>query len=149
VNSPANDLIALFKDKRINPHELAALVGAHSASKQFFVNTTRAGAPQDSTPGVWDVKFYGETLSANPPKVVFKFPSDVALSQHPAIAEEWLEFAQDQSHWNKVRIGRPYMVFAKLIRILPLLTSASVWLVSTISIPASQNVSHSWRVLES
>ncbi|KAF2396891.1 heme peroxidase [Trichodelitschia bisporula] len=102
VNAPADSLIALFEDKTIKPHGLAALVGAHTTSQQRFVDPKRALDPQDSTPGVWDVLFYGQTLNANAPKRVFKFASDVKLSTHPRIASEWKEFAGQggQDHWN-------------------------------------------------
>lgn len=68
VNSDAATLIQLFRDKTISAGDLAALVGSHSTSKQSFVDTSMAGAPQDSTPGVWDVKFYSETGDPNAPK---------------------------------------------------------------------------------
>jgi hypothetical protein len=106
VFAPADELVELFRQKTIEPHGLTALLGAHTTSQQHFVNTTRAGDPQDSTPGVWDVKFYGETIdSPKPPKRIFKFPSDVALAQHPKIRDEWKEFAGPggQDHWNEVR----------------------------------------------
>ncbi|TKW51818.1 Ligninase LG5 [Colletotrichum tanaceti] len=100
---PADQLIELFRAKTIGPHGLVALLGAHTVSQQNFVNTTRAGDPQDSTPGVWDVLYYKETLSPNSPPRVFKFPSDVALSQHPETAKEFKEFAGrgGQNHWNE------------------------------------------------
>jgi hypothetical protein len=53
VHADADSLVQLFIDKTISPHELAALLGAHSTSKQFGVDTTQVGAPQDTTPGVW------------------------------------------------------------------------------------------------
>ncbi|KAK2041816.1 peroxidase [Colletotrichum somersetense] len=101
---PADQLIQLFRDKTIQPHGLVALLGAHTTSQQFFVNTTRAGDPQDSTPGVWDVLFYKETLNPNSPPRVFKFPSDVSLSQHPETSKEFKDFAGigGQQHWNEV-----------------------------------------------
>ncbi|KAK8855426.1 ligninase H2 [Apiospora arundinis] len=104
VDQSADDLIALFRDKTIGPHSLTALVGAHTTSQQFFVNTTRAGDPQDSTPGVWDVLFYGQTLGTKPtPPRVFKFNSDIALSKHPQTAPEWKKFASagGQQDWNE------------------------------------------------
>lgn len=100
----ADDLISLFEDKTIRPHGLVALLGAHTTSQQFFVDTNRAGDPQDSTPGVWDVLFYGQTQgTAATPKRVFKFQSDVAISQHPKTQDEWQEFAGagGQQHWNE------------------------------------------------
>lgn len=90
----ADELIQMFEDKTIRPHGLVALLGSHTTSQQFFVNTTRAGDPQDSTPGVWDVLFYGQTQGTAPtPKRVFMFPSDLAISQHPKTKPEWQEFA--------------------------------------------------------
>jgi hypothetical protein len=103
VNQSADDLIALFNDKTIPPHQLAALLGAHSTSEQFFVNTAAAGQPQDSTPGVWDTAFYNQTLQPTAPNNVFRFKSDLVLSQDPRINDEWKVFAGPggQSHWNE------------------------------------------------
>ena len=106
AKASADSLISLFQDKTISGHELAALLGAHSTSKQFFFDTTRAGAPQDGTPGVWDVRFYNQTLeTTGVPKKVFRIPSDVVLAQHPSMANEWTKFRQPnnvgQHHWNE------------------------------------------------
>lgn len=104
VNDSADKLIALFQDKTITPHELAALLGAHTTSQQFFVDTTRAGAPQDSTPGVWDTRFYNQTTSDQVPKKVFRFASDVVLAKDPRMSDEWAAFAdpvKGQNHWNE------------------------------------------------
>jgi len=102
VTQPADDLIALFEDKTIVPHDLTALLGAHSTSRQFFFNETHAGEPQDDTPGVWDVKFYGQTLGDGP-EGVFKFESDIALGNHRKMHDEWMLFAGPggQDHWNE------------------------------------------------
>lgn len=105
VNAMADDLIALFENKTIRAHGLAALVGAHTISQQQFVEPSRRLDPQDSTPGVWDVLFYAQTIgTARTPKRVFKFPSDVKLSVHPKISDEWKDFAGGggQGHWNEV-----------------------------------------------
>ncbi|KAK2012367.1 peroxidase [Colletotrichum eremochloae] len=100
---PADQLIQLFRDKTIAPHGLVALLGAHTTSQQNFVNTSRAGDPQDSTPGVWDVLYYKETLNPNSPPRVFKFPSDISISQHPETAKEFKGFAGlgGQQQWNE------------------------------------------------
>ena len=102
VTAPADDLIQLFEDKTIKPHGLTALVGAHTTSQQRFFNPARALDPQDSTPGVWDVLFYNQTLNPNPPKRVLKFPADVKFSTHPRMASEWQAFAGvgGQDHWD-------------------------------------------------
>jgi len=95
-------LIELFNDKRISPHDLTALVGAHSTSRQFTTNTTASmiGLSQDSTPGTWDVNFYNETQFAPLPGV-FQFPSDISLLNTDETRAEWLLFIGDQEHWNE------------------------------------------------
>lgn len=93
----------MFEDKTIKPHGLVALIGAHTTSQQRFFDPSRAGDPQDSTPGTWDVKFYNETLNPQAPERVIKFPSDVKFSVHPRMSSEWLAFtdpASGQAHWG-------------------------------------------------
>jgi hypothetical protein len=106
ANDSAEKLIALFEAKTIRAHGLVALVGAHSTSQQRFFNPQRALDPQDSTPGVWDVLFYGQTQDRNPnnPKRILKFPADINLSRHPRTKPEWDEFAgQGNLSLNLVR----------------------------------------------
>ena len=102
VTQSPDDIIALFSDKTIIPHDLAALLGAHSASQQFFSNTSQSGLPQDSTPGVWDVAFYNETLQSPAPPGVFQFQSDLRLAVDSRMSDEWQAFVGAQSHWNEV-----------------------------------------------
>jgi hypothetical protein len=101
VNDSADKNIKLFEAKTIDPHDLVALLGAHTTSQQHFVNTGRDGDPQDSTPGIWDVEFYGETIGNSPPRVL-KFPSDVKISQDSRAKSEWQAFVGGQGHWNAV-----------------------------------------------
>jgi hypothetical protein len=111
VHSNADTLIQLFADKTIDADDLAALVGAHSTSEQDIVDHSREGAPQDSTPGVWDVKFYSETLDPNAPSEVFKFPSDIALSQDSRTSGAFNAFANagfGQAAWNNA-FARAYV----------------------------------------
>ncbi|KAK2063731.1 peroxidase [Colletotrichum caudatum] len=102
VTGSADFLIQLFENKTIKAHGLTALIGAHTTSQQRFVDSSRAGDPQDSTPGVWDVAFYKETLGSAPARV-FKFASDVVLAKDPRISAEFQAFAGQggQSHWNE------------------------------------------------
>ncbi|KJX94219.1 ligninase h2 precursor like protein [Zymoseptoria brevis] len=102
VTAPADELIKQFRAKTIEPHELAALLGAHSTSTQKFVDPTLAGRPQDSTPGIWDVKYYNETIQERPRRI-FRLQSDVALAAHPSMKDEWMDFidpVDGQDHWN-------------------------------------------------
>ncbi|KPM39637.1 hypothetical protein AK830_g6937, partial [Neonectria ditissima] len=101
----ADTLIQLFMDKTIGPDGLIALLGAHTTSQQNFVNASRAGDPQDSTPGVWDVLYYQQTLgTAQTPERVFMFPSDINLSKHPRTSPAFQAFAGQggQGLWNNV-----------------------------------------------
>lgn len=101
VHDSADNLIALFENKGFSAHDLAALVGAHASAKQRFVDTSKAGFPLDTTPGVWDVEFYNDTLQNPQNPDIFVLPSDKVLSKHPKISDEWLAFVGDQPHWNE------------------------------------------------
>ncbi|KAH4107006.1 peroxidase [Parastagonospora nodorum] len=99
----ADALLKLFSAKTIDAHDLVALVGAHTTSQQHFVDTTRSGDPQDSSPGVWDMAFYPQTSNTSPPRVL-KFQSDVNLSKDSRTIGEWQEFSDrnsGQNHWNE------------------------------------------------
>ncbi|KAF2468942.1 heme peroxidase [Lindgomyces ingoldianus] len=100
VNAPAADLFKLFQNKGYDEVGLAALLGAHSTSNQFNQNTTPGiqGQPQDSTPGVWDVRYYSETL--NPPKNIFVFPSDSKLANFERVGKEFKGFINNQGKWS-------------------------------------------------
>ncbi|KAJ4350990.1 hypothetical protein N0V95_004224 [Ascochyta clinopodiicola] len=101
VHDTADNLIALFQAKGFSAHDLAALVGAHAAAKQRFVDPSQANKPLDTTPGVWDVEFYNDTLQSSPSNKIFVLPSDKVLSVHPKINDEWKAFVGNQPHWNE------------------------------------------------
>jgi catalase (peroxidase I) len=101
VNDTPDNLIALFQRKGFTAHDLAALVGAHAAAKQRFVEPAKANFPLDTTPGVWDVEFYNDTLQNPQNPNIFVLPSDKKLSVHPEVSEEWNEFVGNQPHWNE------------------------------------------------
>jgi len=100
VNAPADDLFKLFQAKGYNAVDLAAILGAHSTSKQFGVDASRAGQAQDTTPGTWDVKYYSDTTANPSPKDVFVFPSDKKLAVHPAVGKEFKGFVGNQGKWS-------------------------------------------------
>lgn len=103
VHDTADNLIALFERKGFSAHDLAALVGAHATAKQRFVDPVQAEKPLDTTPGVWDVEFYNDTLNqeTKPNSKIFVLPSDKVLSVHPKVNDEWKSFVGDQKHWNE------------------------------------------------
>jgi hypothetical protein len=103
VNADASSLFKLFQDKGFNEVDLAALLGAHSTSNQFNFNTSCSGAPQDSTPGVWDVKYYGETIKGASQvgnTQIQILPSDAKLAVHPTVGKEFKGFVDNQGKWN-------------------------------------------------
>ncbi|RDA95301.1 hypothetical protein CP533_3516 [Ophiocordyceps camponoti-saundersi (nom. inval.)] len=104
----AEQLIAMFADKTISPQGLVALVGSHSAARQRFVATNRTGDALDSTPGVWDTKFYDEVLDTKTASKVFKLQSDVNLSKDPQTKDLWNAYvgAQAQQTFIEVKMIR-------------------------------------------
>lgn len=98
ANAPAASLSKLFTDKGFDDVDLAALLGAHTTSNQFNFDTAHSGASQDSTPGVWDVKYYSETLK--PPQGVVVFPSDSKLAAYAGVGKEFQGFVNNQGKWT-------------------------------------------------
>ncbi|KAF9872415.1 peroxidase [Colletotrichum karsti] len=100
----SEELFKMFAEKSFTPDGLVALLGAHTTSQQRFIDPSRAGAPQDTTPGVWDVAFYGQTLNPRTPPAVFKIPSDVSISKDPKTNPTWKAFSagpRGQMAWNQ------------------------------------------------
>ncbi|KAF2435875.1 heme peroxidase [Tothia fuscella] len=95
--SDGDTLVQLFQNKGINPAELVALIGAHTSAKQMAFDPSKAGAPLDSSPGVWDVKFYGETIKKQAP---FTLPSDIELSKQKDSAPVFKSFVNNQMGWG-------------------------------------------------
>ncbi|KAF2761429.1 heme peroxidase [Pseudovirgaria hyperparasitica] len=94
----ADTLINQFAAKGFTTTDLVALVGAHSTSQQKTVDTARAGAAQDSTDGIWDVKFYSETLDGSAP---FSFPSDKNIAENSQCSGDWKRFSRSSAGWNR------------------------------------------------
>jgi hypothetical protein len=100
VSASASSLLLLFEEKGFTAAELAALIGAHSTSKNVAQTNIPVGEPQDLTPGIWDVSFYAQTLSQ--PAGMVSFASDLALSQDPTVGPEFDIFvtANSQGRWG-------------------------------------------------
>ncbi|KAF2404032.1 heme peroxidase [Trichodelitschia bisporula] len=86
-----------FQDKGFSAVELAALIGAHTSAKQFVQDPSKAGTPLDTTPGTWDVAFYGQVLDKSAP---FILASDQALSQQAQVGPAFKAFVNQQAGWN-------------------------------------------------
>lgn len=96
----APTLIKLFNDKTFTSSDLIALIGAHTTAKQNNVDPSRPNAPQDSTPNVWDTKYYGQTLG-NDNTTILIFPSDKSLATYKQTSGQWKVFAgaMGQAAW--------------------------------------------------
>ncbi|KAI5861470.1 putative class II peroxidase [Durotheca rogersii] len=97
----APELLALFAAKTFTPGDLVALLGAHSASAQRFVDPARAGTPQDSTPARWDTRYYGETLAGDNSTILI-FHSDSSIAAYAETRARFRQFAAvgGQILWN-------------------------------------------------
>jgi hypothetical protein len=100
VHADAPSLIALFEAKGFTVGDLAALVGAHSTSKNVAQTDMPIGAPQDSTPGIWDTQFYADTV--NQPVGISSFASDIALAADPVAGPAFTNFVgtNTQNKWQ-------------------------------------------------
>lgn len=99
----ATELIELFNNKTITFRDIVALIGAHTTANQFDFDPSKAGQPLDSTPGIWDVKFYEENLLPESPEGVFRLPSDASFANDTASRVGFRTFANPdngQEIWN-------------------------------------------------
>ncbi|KAJ7613853.1 heme peroxidase [Mycena polygramma] len=120
-NSPVKVLTDRFADMGFSIREMMALMGAHSTAKQRFVNPSVAGETLDSTPDVWDVRFYSETqqataapgmlifldtrsnqmLTALRDSGTFRLNSDVNFSHNATTQQDYNRFVGKQSDWGR------------------------------------------------
>jgi hypothetical protein len=86
-----------FQARGFSAEDLGALIGAHTTARQFVTDTRKVGAPQDSTPGIWDILYYAQTLMGMAP---FTFQSDINLSKQAQVAPFMRRFAIDKFGWD-------------------------------------------------
>ncbi|KAJ7896677.1 heme peroxidase [Mycena olivaceomarginata] len=101
TNSPVKVLTDRFADMGFSIRELMALIGAHTAGKQRFVNLARAQSPFDSTVNIWDVRFYSETQSSSVAAGTFRLPSDVNFSHNATTQKDYNRFVGKQDNWGR------------------------------------------------
>ncbi|POS74257.1 peroxidase manganese-dependent 1 [Diaporthe helianthi] len=118
--------IALFEAKTFTAGDLVALVGAHTVSQQQFVDPSQAGKSQDTTDGTWDSTYYGETASPDTPDGVFKFQSDISLSNDSETSGTWQAFARDQRAWEAAYAPAYFRMSLLGVRNLNELTDCSI-----------------------
>lgn len=74
---PVDKILAAFAAKGFSPEDVVALLGTHSVAVQVNDDPSQAGKSLDSTPGVYDVKFYSETKEGRAP---YSLQSDRLMS---------------------------------------------------------------------
>ncbi|KAF2421800.1 heme peroxidase [Tothia fuscella] len=94
---PAAAAKARFAAKGFSSQDLAALIGSHSTSKQFLVDPKRAGASQDSTPGIWDILYYGQLILKLAP---FSFIADKNLLADADTGKYMKTFSVSKRSWD-------------------------------------------------
>jgi len=97
ANAPGDGVTARFAAKGFSAKDVAALIGAHTVSRQFVTNPNAVGAAQDSTPGKWDITFFVETIKNTAP---FRFISDINLANQNEVGPWMTRFSADKAAWD-------------------------------------------------
>jgi hypothetical protein len=97
ANVSGDDALSHFQAQGFTAQDLGALIGAHTASRQFNTDTTDVGAAQDTTPGIWDIIYFIQTLARSAP---FTFQSDINLSQQNSVGPWMQKFSSDKASWD-------------------------------------------------
>jgi hypothetical protein len=93
-----SSILEKFKAKGFNGDDVVALMGTHSVAVQVNDDPAQAGKSLDSTPSIYDLKFYQETLDGTAP---YSLQSDKGLANNTETKQIWKEFADgDTSKWN-------------------------------------------------
>ncbi|KAJ4289880.1 hypothetical protein N0V90_011213 [Kalmusia sp. IMI 367209] len=93
----ATELIARFAHKGFSAVDLAALIGAHTAARNRVTVPEKVDLTMDSTPGVWDTKYYTETINGNAPVTI---PSDKNMASNLVTGVPMKSFALSQGAWS-------------------------------------------------
>lgn len=97
ANVTGDDALQHFQAQGFSAEDLAALIGAHTASRQFVTDPSDAGASQDTTPGIWDIIYYVQTLARSAP---FSFQSDINLAAQDSVGPWMQKFSTDKASWD-------------------------------------------------
>lgn len=99
----ASTILTTFAAKTIGPGGVVALLGAHTASRQTVIDPAQVGAPQDSTPGRWDLNYFSETIDPTTPSTIVKFQSDINIANDAITSPVWTQFKTNKAAWDVVR----------------------------------------------
>jgi hypothetical protein len=97
ANAGGDALLRRFAGAGFSAKDLAALIGAHTVSRQFVTAPVNIGAAQDTTPGTWDITYFVETIRNTAP---FRFVSDFNLAQQNEVGPWMTRFSTDKAAWD-------------------------------------------------
>lgn len=93
-----DEVLQHFKGKGFSAEDLGALIGAHTTSRQFTTDPKKAGASQDSTPSVWDILYYVQTILRAAPFII---PADTNLANQKEVGPVMKRFSMDKGGWDR------------------------------------------------
>lgn len=82
---PIDSILAKFAAKGFSADDVVALMGTHSVAVQVNDDPAQAGKSLDSTPSVYDTKFYQETMDGTAP---YSLQSDKGLANNTKVSAQ-------------------------------------------------------------
>ncbi|THV00252.1 heme peroxidase [Dendrothele bispora CBS 962.96] len=104
THDPIPKIVDRFNDMGISVREAMALIGSHTCGKQQFVDPAFANDTFDTTPEIWDIRFYGETQRNDSDPNVFRLPSDLGFSHNSLTQKDYSRFVgslSTQEDWAR------------------------------------------------
>ncbi|KAK7453945.1 fungal class II heme-containing peroxidase [Stygiomarasmius scandens] len=98
------NIIDRFNDMGISVREAMALIGSHTCARQRFVDQAFANDTFDTTPEIWDIRFYSETKRNESDPGVFRLPSDLGFAQNSLTKDDYNRFVgslSTQEDWAR------------------------------------------------
>jgi hypothetical protein len=99
---PVPKILGAFAAKGFSPEDLVALLGTHSVAVQVSDDPSQAGKSLDTTPSVYDTKFYQETIDGTAP---YTLQSDKKLSKSEVTSHTWSNFASSTDEWSSAFVS--------------------------------------------
>jgi hypothetical protein len=99
---PVPKILGAFAEKGFSPEDVVALLGTHSVAVQVFDDPSQAGKSLDTTPSVYDTKFYQETIDGTAP---YTLESDKKLSKAEVTSHTWSNFASSTDEWSSAFVS--------------------------------------------
>jgi hypothetical protein len=99
---PVPKILGAFAEKGFSPEDLVALLGTHSVAVQVSDDPSQAGKSLDTTPSVYDTKFYQETIDGTAP---YTLQSDKKLSKSEVTSHTWSNFASSTDEWSSAFVS--------------------------------------------